>query len=120
MISKVSSIIHMLICQFMERVLKEKQGQVHEEVKQATLIFNEELYTRHKWTIEVPINGFASTAPLFVYDYQEVGHDSDELEHPPTKQQVESYMTRIFLRMKLTNEVCLLSLIFIERLMVSP
>lgn len=129
MICKVSIIIHILIEQFMERVLKindcnhkhnkHRHGK-HEEVRQSSLLFNEELYNRSKWTIDIPVNGFASTLSVFSYNLDHVSQMEDEdLEKVPSIHKVETYVNRIMMKMKLTNEVCLLALIFIERLMVS-
>ena len=74
----------MLITQFMEKVLKDTSTakEHQEDVTQSTLIFNENLYKRTKWTVDVPTSGFASLVPMFVYDTEEV--DEDELETVPT------------------------------------
>jgi hypothetical protein len=83
-----------------------------------SLLFNEELYSLSKWTIDIPTSGFASTLSLFSYDLERVSQFNDEsFEKTPSIHQIESFITKLFLKMKLTNEICLIALIFIERLM---
>jgi hypothetical protein len=82
-------------------------------------LFNEELYHPNKWTIDIPLNGYASTSTLFCYGLEHVNQlDEDDLEKVPTVQKIENFIMKIVMKMKVTNEVCLLALIFIERLMV--
>ena len=80
----------------MEKVLKDTSTakEHQEDVTQSTLIFNENLYKRAKWTVDVPSSGYASLVPMFVYDTEEV--DEDELETIPTIHQVEAFVSKIF------------------------
>lgn len=55
---------------------------------------------------------------MFNYTIDEDEEKINDLEIPPTKKMVEQFISRFLYKMKLTNEVCLISLIFIERLVV--
>jgi hypothetical protein len=55
--------------------------------------------------------------PFFVYKAD--SSKGDEMESTPALKVVEHFISRMLQKMKLTNEVCLLALIFIERLIVS-
>jgi hypothetical protein len=47
-------------------------------VNHVSLIFNEDLFSRSKWTIDIPTNGFASTNSLFHYQIEHVSQFEDE------------------------------------------
>lgn len=88
-------------------------------MNQMSLLFNEDNFLRSKWRVEIPTNGFASTISTFFYDIEYISHFNDEdLEKAPSVLTVENFINMIFRKMKLSNEICLLSLIFIERLVV--
>ena len=55
--------------------------------------------------------------PMYAYNLED-DLKKEDFDHSPSQKTVESFITKIFHKMKLTNEVCLLSLIFIERLIV--
>lgn len=92
MIFKVSVIIQMIVAQFMDKVMKEydmrkrysyhyhfpdNQKYSQEEVKEASLLFNEIIYSRSKWTVDTVATGLASTGPLFLYSVKEVLEDDE-------------------------------------------
>ena len=53
-----------------------------------------------------------------MYDCEDVEEDGENYEETPSIFEIEDFITRVILKMKLSNEVCLISLIFLERLMV--
>jgi hypothetical protein len=89
-------------------------------VNAMSLLFNEEFYSRSKWTVDIPTHGFAGTINMFMYNLEKVSSiNDDNLENTPSISEIEKFINRVFLKMKLANEICLISLIFIERLMVT-
>eukprot|EP00347_Sterkiella_histriomuscorum_P019477 403341485 len=126
-IKKTSVIVHKLIGQFMERVIvredktteqqAEDQSCCH-EVKQSSLLFNEKLYLKKRNRLGSSSNGFSiqKRMPMFVYHIEDTKEKRQDLEQTPNKKTIETFILKLINRMKLTNEVCLLALIFIERL----
>lgn len=111
----------------MDKVLKNeshhnstfKVNKDEETVNEMSLLFNEDNFLRSKWRIDIPTTGYASTSNTFYYELEPISHFNDEdLDKAPSILTVENFINMIFRKMKLSNEICLLSLIFIERLMV--
>jgi hypothetical protein len=82
-------------------------------------LFNESIYNKNKWTVESPAHGYQITAPIYIYSLKEVIDEDEKAERAPSVETVERFISKIFMYMKLSNEVCLLGLIFIERLIVN-
>ena len=93
------------------------EGTEH-EVREVSLLFKELHYGSKKWDVQVPTTGYASIMPIF-YSFNVDMYDQtfDDLEKAPSPLEVEKFITKIMFRMNLETEVCLMSLIFIERLL---
>lgn len=91
------------------------------EVKQSSILFNEKLYAKRRGRFDSNVQGFSISKkkPLFVYHIEDTKERKEDLEQAPHQKIVEVFIMKIINRIKLSNEVCLLSLIFIERLAVS-
>jgi hypothetical protein len=59
------------------------------------------------------------TMPVFKFHIENTQELKEDFEQPPSQKSVQQFIQKIFHKMKLSNEVCLLSFIFIERLIVS-
>lgn len=81
------------------------------------MLFKELNFGMKQWDVEVPASGFMSTMPLFSFSMHEIKQPYNDLEKIPKPREIETFMNRIINRMQLSNEVCLLSFIFIERLL---
>ena len=70
-----------------------------------------------QWEVEVPTSGFVKMMPFFSYSTHEIKHPYGELDKIPKPKEIDSFISKIMTRMQLSNEVCLLSFIFIEKLL---
>lgn len=116
MISRVSRILRDRILHFMRHIVESTHDN---EVREVSLSFKEDHYGPKKWDLQVPMSGFASIMPMF-YSYNVDMHDQtfeDDLELAPSNFEIEKFIKRFMLCMNLETEVCLMSLIFIERLL---
>lgn len=60
----------------------------------------------------MPTNGLANLFPFFAF----ATHVEEDISKVPQSQDIESFTHKIMQAMRLSNEVCLLALIFVERL----
>ena len=82
------------------------------------MIFKEPYYKAEKWEVEIPTSGYASVMPIF-FSFQTTLHTQPhyQIENPPDPYDVEKFIQKIMNRMNASTEVCLMSLIFIEKLL---
>lgn len=122
MVEKVSTLIHMRIKEFMQRILTDDthctdKNHKHEDVKENSMLFKEHNFGKKKWDVEVPSGGLVTFLPFFSFQTKEIKQPYDDIASIPKPREIETFITRIMHTMKLSNEVCLLSFIFMERLM---
>jgi len=122
MVEKVSKLIHMRINEFMKRILSEDTHCVdkkhrHEDVSENSMLFKELNFGMKQWDVEIPTSGFVNFMPFFSYATHEIRQPYQDLDSIPRPKEIEAFIARIMQRMQLSNEVCLLSFIFIERLL---
>lgn len=122
MIDKVSKLISLRCKEFMEKVLADDEhctdsAHKHEDVKETSLLFREVNFGMKRWKVDLPTSGFASFVPLFTYNLTMVDEEYSKLEKAPSSREVEKFISRIMQAMRLSNEVCLLGFIFLERLL---
>ena len=122
MIEQVSKILNRKITDFMNRILADDEhchdsNHIHEDVREASMLFKENNYDKTKWQVEVPISGFANILPFFSFNTRVEEQTEKELATPPKPIEIERFIFKIMNSMRLSNEVCLMSLIFIERLL---
>lgn len=114
MIEECSKILVNTIEIFMARIKPEKSNRRYEEVRECSLLFNERNYGHRKWHVNVPTSGLASSMPFFAFGTRET---DVELDQAPSVHEVEKFIFKNMGAMRLSNEVCLMSLIFVERLL---
>ena len=117
MVDKVSKLIHMRITDFMKAILSCIDHKLHQDVTENSMLFKELNFGMKKWEVELPTTGYTNTIPMFSFSMREVKQPYEDLEKIPKPREIETFMLRIIHRMQLSNEVCLLSFIFIERLL---
>ena len=122
MVDKVSKLIHMRIKEFMGRILAEDihctdRNHRHEDVSENSMLFKELNFGMKQWDVEIPTTGFVNFVPFFSYATHEIKQPYKDLTHIPKPSEIEKFISRIMRLMQLSNEVCLLSFIFIERLL---
>jgi len=122
MIEKVSKILNQSITDFMNRILADDEhchdsNHIHEDVRESSMLFKENNYDKTKWTVEIPISGYANILPFFSFLSTVQTQSEKELATPPKTIEIERFIFKIMNSMRLSNEVCLMSLIFIERLL---
>jgi len=91
----------------MERITR--RGEI---VRESSLLFKEQNYGQRKWQLETPTNGLTNLLPFFAFAAQ---HE-DDLAKLPTHKDIILFVTKIMQSMRLSNEVALLAVIFVERL----
>jgi hypothetical protein len=72
MMQKVSKLIAMRTNEFMAKVLADDvcchdTKHKHEQVREASLLFNEQQYAMKEWRYDIPTSGFAALTPMFSY-----------------------------------------------------
>lgn len=72
MILKCAQIIRSHIGRFMATILTDEDechhtGHSHEDVREVSLLFKEKHFGAEKWTVDVPVTGFASMMPFFSF-----------------------------------------------------
>lgn len=82
-------------------------------VRESSLVFKEQNYGKRKWEVETPTNGLASMMPFFAFQTVKA---EDELSKLPTHKEIQTFLVKIMQSMRLSNEVCILALIFVEKL----
>ena len=136
-INKVSIVLQRLIEQFHYLLNISDECNSKHEMNLASLIFNEQIFLEMPkklnnqnslgfyFGVKKRQKGLAtqqcpSALQVSLYSYE------NDPEFPlvkgqsaPTQKTVEQFINKIFLKMRLTNEVCLLAFIFIERLIVN-
>lgn len=122
MVEKVSKLIHMRIREFMGRILADDthctdSNHRHEDVKENSMLFKEHNFGMKQWDVEIPTTGFVSFMPFFSFQTNEIKTQYQDLAAIPKPREIETFISRMMQRMQLSNEVCLLSFIFIERLL---
>jgi len=121
MVEKVSKLIHMRMKEFMNRILAEDihctdRNHRHEDVSENSMLFKELNFGMKQWDVEIPTSGFVNFMPFFSYTTREIKQPYQDLAHIAKPAEIEKFISRIMREMRLSNEVCLLSFIFIERL----
>ena len=122
MVEKVSRLIHNRISEFMKRILAEDihctdNNHRHLDVTENSMLFKELNFGAKQWEVEVPSAGLAHFMPFFSYQTREIKQPYHDVESVPRASEIEKFISRIMHRMQLSNEVCLLSFIFMEKLM---
>ena len=122
MVDKVSKLLHMRINEFMGRILAEDthcmdRNHRHEDVTENSMLFKEMNFGVKQWDVEIPTTGFVNFVPFFSYSTHDIKQPYQDLDTVPKPREIEQFMSRIMQRMQLSNEVCLLSFIFIERIL---
>jgi hypothetical protein len=60
------------IATFMDRILTDEDEctdnqHIHEDVREVSLLFKEKHFGAEKWTVDVPVSGFANFMPFFSF-----------------------------------------------------
>ena len=81
MIMKCSTIITQHIQWFMDKVVPDDDEylanqQDHQDVREVSLLFKEKHFGSEKWTVDVPVTGFANFMPFFSFQRNEI--DAEE------------------------------------------
>ena len=122
MIQKVSKIINMRIKEFMNRILQEEahrhnRNHRHEDVRESSMLFKEMNFAMKSWTVEIPTSGFSGLFPRFDYDMKMIQQPWERLDKAPKPNDIFKFISVIMNAFSVSSEVCLISLIFIERLL---
>lgn len=105
MINMVSSIIFKHI-EAAERYI--------EEPTQAALLFHEHNFIGHEWHIQTT-SGYSSTMPLFLYVLEEIEYE----DKPCAEGDLIMFMRKIFEKMQLATECIIVTLIYLEKVMIN-
>lgn len=81
---------------------------------EGALLFHEHNFLPHQWHIDT-INGFAATAPIFQFQFEPVEYK----EEPVEQQDVMRFMRNVLDKMQLTTECIVISLIYLEQVMIT-
>lgn len=122
MMQKVSKILAMRIQEFMDRILSEDvhchdDNHKHEEVRESSMLFKECSKGPKTWTVDIPTAGLANLMPLFNFSSKTVKQPWENLDKPVKSAEILKFISVILNTFQFSGEVCLLSLIFIERLL---
>ena len=91
---------------------------MYEDVRECSLLFKEHNFGKRKWYVEIPSTGVANLMPQFTFNAQVAQSNmKDELENVPSQEVIRRFITKVMHAMQLSNEVCLMSFIFIEKLL---
>lgn len=80
---------------------------------EGALLFHEHNFTLHEWVVQTT-SGYSSTMPLFLYVLEEIEH----VIKPATQSELIAFMKRIFDKMQLAVECVIISLIYLEKIVV--
>lgn len=135
-INKVSTILQRMIEMFHKQLqFTEEEGQTH-EMNLASLLFNEQIFLDmpKQTSNQTPISfyfgikkrqkGLSKVTKPSALQMSLIAYDNDpefpliKGQNPPTQKMIEAFILKIFQKMRLTNEICLLAFIFIERIIV--
>lgn len=91
------------------------KAHIHEDVRETSMLFKENNYGTKRWETDAPLSGFANLMPFWISHVSYI--QDDHLSQVPKVKEIERFISNIMNAFKLSNEVCLMSLIFIERLL---
>ena len=77
------------------------------------MLFHDVFFRRVEWMITTP-SGYSSTMPMFLYVLEEIRHDVS----PATTGDLIMYMKKIMDKMQLATECIIISLIYLEKMMI--
>jgi len=81
---------------------------------EAAMLFHDSNFTRHEWIIQSS-SGYSSTMPLFLY----VLEDIEYVEKQAAEGDLILFMRKIFEKMQLATECIIISLIYLEKVMIN-
>lgn len=81
---------------------------------QAALLFHENNFIRHEWIVSTT-SGYSSTMPLFLYVLEEIQY----VEKPAAEGDIILFMRKVFEKMQLATECIIISLIYLEKVMIN-
>lgn len=82
------------------------------------MLFDEAYYSIRSYKVNT-FPGLPTTSPNILFTVDRKIEQGDDLYEVPSCRKIDKFIFKIFLNMKLANEICLLALIFIERLIVN-
>jgi hypothetical protein len=83
------------------------------EATEGAKLFHEHNFLRHQWNIQTA-TGYSSTMPLFYFHFEKIEYD----EEHPEQQDVMRFMRDVMDKMSLTTECIVISLIYLEQVMI--
>ena len=101
------------VCQIMFNHIEAAERYI-EEPTQAALLFHENNFLRHEWLVQTT-SGYSSTMPLFLYALEDVQYE----ERKVAEGDVILFMRKIFEKMQLATECIIISLIYLEKVMIN-
>jgi hypothetical protein len=84
-----------------------------EQPTQAALLFHEHNFIGHEWLVQ-STGGYSSTMPLFLYVLEEIEYR----EQPCAEGDLILFMRKIFEKMQLATECIIVTLIYLEKVMI--
>ncbi len=121
-INKVSIVLQRMIEGFHQKLQFNEEQEYSQEMNLASLLFNEQIF------LDMPKQTSNQTSISFYFGIKKRQKGLSKITKPSALQvslfayaqkAIETFINKIFQKMRLTNEVCLLSFIFIERIIVS-
>ncbi|CDW84264.1 cyclin-y-like protein [Stylonychia lemnae] len=101
------------VCQIIFKHIEAAQKFI-ENPTEAAMLFHENNFTRHEWIIQTT-SGYSSTMPLFLYSLEEIEY----IEKPAAEGDLILFMRKIFEKMQLASECIIISLIYLEKVMIN-
>lgn len=101
------------VCQIIFKHIEAAQKFI-EKPTEAALLFHENNFIRHEWIIQ-STGGYSSTMPLFLY----VLEDIEYVEKPAAEGDLILFMRKILDKMQLATECIIISLIYLEKMMIN-
>ena len=101
------------VCQIIYKHIEAAENYI-EMPTQAALLFHEHNFIGHEWNIQTT-SGYSSTMPLFLYVLEEIPYE----EKPCSEDILIKFMRRIFEKMQLANECIIVTLIYLEKVMIN-
>jgi hypothetical protein len=94
MIKETSAILVTTIRIFMERIQTTSLNyEVHQDVRECSLLFKEHSYGQRKWYVDIPSSGMANMLPHFTFSAQDAS--GAELERAPEAREIETWIFKI-------------------------
>lgn len=100
------------VCEIIFRHIEAAELHIQKPTE-AALLFHDSNFSRHEWIVQTT-SGYSSTMPLFMYVLEEIEYKEKRV----AEGDIILFMRKIFEKMQLATECILISLIYLEKIML--